>query len=279
MATINVFYNEKMSADSKSYSPSAAKPKLAVESWLKKYPVNIKDFLPATQSMLSLAHDADYVRGVLGCRIPNGFHNKSRLVAQSLPFTTGATVAAAIDAIETGGFSCAPTSGFHHAAWGNGSGFCTFNGLMVAALHVLDLGLVESVGILDCDQHYGNGTDNIIKTLGVDNVAHYSAGASRHKASVFLENLPRLIEDMFKDCGVLLYQAGADPHINDPLGGWLTTEQLLERDTIVFETCRKIGLPCAWNLAGGYQVDSNGGIPKVLEIHDNTMAACLKFIE
>jgi acetoin utilization deacetylase AcuC-like enzyme len=34
------------------------------------------------------------------------------------------------------------------------------------------------------------------------------------------------------DCEVLLYQAGADPHINDPLGGWLTTAQLRERDRI-----------------------------------------------
>jgi hypothetical protein len=34
------------------------------------------------------------------------------------------------------------------------------------------------------------------------------------------------------DCDVLLYQAGADPHINDPLGGWLTTAQLRERDRI-----------------------------------------------
>jgi acetoin utilization deacetylase AcuC-like enzyme len=80
-------------------------------------------------------------------------------------------------------------------------------------------------------------------------------GASRHNPSDFLKKLPKLIEDTFQECGVLLYQAGADPHINDPLGGWMTTEQLLERDTIVFETCRKIGLPCAWQscwwLSGG----------------------------
>jgi hypothetical protein len=57
----------------------------------------------------------------------------------------------------------------------------------------------------------------------------------------------------FADCDVLLYQAGADPHIDDPLGGWLTDAQLAQRDRLVFETCRELGLPVAWNLAGGYQ--------------------------
>ena len=54
-------------------------------------------------------------------------------------------------------------------------------------------------------------------------------------------------------CSVLLYQAGADPHIDDPLGGALTSSQLARRDTIVFDGCRVLGLPIAWNLAGGYQ--------------------------
>jgi hypothetical protein len=34
-------------------------------------------------------------------------------------------------------------------------------------------------------------------------------------------------------------------------------------------------LPVAWNLAGGYQRDENGEILPVLQIHDNTMKACL----
>ena len=76
------------------------------------------------------------------------------------------------------------------------------------------------------------------------------------------------------DCDVILYQAGADPHINDPLGGWLTTEQLAERDQIVFTMAKRLGIPIAWNLAGGYQTDEDGGIRPVLDIHDNTMRIC-----
>ena len=35
--------------------------------------------------------------------------------------------------------------------------------------------------------------------------------------------------------------------------------------------CRAMGLPVAWNLAGGYQRDATGGIRPVLDIHDNTL--------
>jgi hypothetical protein len=55
----------------------------------------------------------------------------------------------------------------------------------------------------------------------------------------------------------------------------MTTEQLERRDRIVFEVAARIGLPVAWNLAGGYQRDEHGGFPAVLEIHRNTMAACV----
>ena len=62
---------------------------------------------------------------------------------------------------------------------------------------------------------------------------------------------------------------------DDPLGGWLTTAQLRERDAIVFATLRELDIPVAWNLAGGYQVEADGSIPKVLEIHTNTAREAL----
>ena len=67
-------------------------------------------------------------------------------------------------------------------------------------------------------------------------------------------------------CDIVLYQAGADPHIDDPLGGFLTTEQLRIRDQRLFEGLKQRGIPIAWVLAGGYQKP----LEKVLEIHDNT---------
>ena len=104
---------------------------------------------------------------------------------------------------------------------------------------------------------------------------HYTTGKRGMKAPFFLSVLPDLMRSMYSDCDVLLYQAGADPHVDDPLGGWMTTEELYYRDMLVFHTALEMGLPVAWDLAGGYQKDASGGIPAVLEIHDNTMIACL----
>ena len=87
--------------------------------------------------------------------------------------------------------------------------------------------------------------------------------------------LPQLLI-AFADCDLVLYQAGADPHINDPLGGWLTTEQLARRDQLVFAGLRQRRIPVAWVLAGGYQRDVAGSLRPVLEIHDNTLHAFAK---
>lgn len=149
---------------------------------------------------------------------------------------------------------------------------------MVTAMSLLKDGFAKKVGILDADQHYGDGTFEIIERLGVHaQVPHVTFGRKYSEVSQavsFLQELPGVVRS-FRGCDVLLYQAGADPHINDPLGGWLNTAQLRERDRRVFATCREIGLPVVWNLAGGYQRDMFGEIRPVLDIHDNTMAECV----
>ena len=132
--------------------------------------------------------------------------------------------------------------------------------------------MAQRIGVLDFDQHYGDGTEDIIQTLGIDFVRHYTAAEDYHSESRALEFLARIPEFVaaMSDCDVVLYQAGADPHVDDPLRRWLTTAQLAERDRLVFETARQLRIPLTWNLAGGYQKP----LRKVLNIHDNTMRAC-----
>ena len=161
---------------------------------------------------------------------------------------------AARSAVQNRSVAVAPCSGFHHAGWDYADGYCTFNGLMITALALKTERAVARVGILDFDHHYGDGTAAIIERLGLDWVVHYSAGAvyaDAHQAAGFLAAIPDIGHAM-AGCDVVLYQAGADPHIDDPLGGWLTTEQLRLRDRIVFETLAQMQIPVAWNLAGGY---------------------------
>lgn len=270
--------------DSGCESPSAQKPAAVVESWKLEFPIEIIPPVPAELEEFCFAHDPDFVKDVLACRHPNGFGNTSRAVAAALPWTTGAMLSAARHAlsVSSGGVAAAPCSGFHHAGFASAGGFCTFNGLMVTALALRKYGRVRRVGILDLDMHYGNGTDDIIHACGHDNedwIKHFTAGEMYLRPSqapeFFSETLPHML-DWMADCDLVLYQAGADPHIDDPFGGWLTTEELRRRDAMVFEALSKSGVPVAWNLAGGYQRDADGGISKVLAIHDNTMRECVR---
>lgn len=275
--SIPVFYSPAMVADSGSYSPSAAKPAQAVASWQRlDLPLTIVAPQLLTAEQFSIAHEPAFVADILAGRCNNGFGNRSLAVAASLPLTSGAMLAAAREALHNGIGAVAPCSGFHHAGFDFAGGYCTFNGLMVTANTLLAEDRVRKVGILDCDQHWGDGTDDIIRRLALaERIVHYSPTRRfgwPTRSEDFLSALPNLLE-CFADCDLVLYQAGADPHIDDPLGGWLTTEQLYRRDRAVFAGLRRLGIPLAWNLAGGYQRDADGGIRPVLDIHDNTMLA------
>jgi acetoin utilization deacetylase AcuC-like enzyme len=271
---IPVLYSEAMLADSDSPSPSAGKPKAVLEAWREApLPIEVHEVVPVTVEELSAAHDPTYVADVLACREDNGFGNRSPEVARSLPFTSGAMLCAARQAIAHR-IACAPVSGFHHANYAFGHGFCTFNGLMVTAIRLLDEGLVRRIMILDADMHEGDGTDDIIERLalfGVDNVTLGALFKTSAQADEYLQFV-RSECARFPDYDLVLYQAGADVHVEDPLGGVLTTEQMRLRDEMVFQTAHTAGVPLAWNLAGGYQKP----LSLVVELHTQTMRECVR---
>jgi acetoin utilization deacetylase AcuC-like enzyme len=173
------------------------------------------------------------------------------------------------------GIACAPVSGFHHAGYDHAAGFCTFNGLVVTARKLLNEGILRRVLILDCDMHYGDGTEEIITRLHLKQSIHNATfGRWFHapaQAHAYRERLREMVA-RFGEFDLVLYQAGADVHVNDPLGGVLSTAQMIERDRIVFEAAHASGTPIAWNLAGGYQKPMS----KVVELHVNTMRECVR---
>jgi acetoin utilization deacetylase AcuC-like enzyme len=277
---IPVFYSSRMVADSECFSPSAAKPAKVVASWQEKFSVELIEPAPVTIEEISRAHDRVWVERVLACQADNGFSNRSPAVAAALPYTNGSMLSAARHALKTGKAAAAPCSGFHHAEHARSMGYCTFNGLMITALALRAEG-IKRVGILDLDMHYGNGTDDILKRVGnLDGwCKHFTAGfeIERPDQAEYFFNawLPDALAAL-SSCDVVLFQAGADPHIMDPYGGWLETEELRRRDATVFDALAEAKVPVAWNLAGGYQVKADGSIPAVLEIHDNTMRECVR---
>jgi len=272
MNCIDVYYSPKQVSCPDSSSPSPLKPALVVADWIAQgLPIRIMEPLPTSREQIALAHSSEYVDGILNCELMNGFRGRQKEVADSLPWTCGSLLSAARGTLSNGLVACSPTSGFHHAGYESGYGYCTFNGLMVTAVALKLEGKVQRVGILDCDQHYGDGTAEIMAALNIDWIRHVSQEHwSLNETAPFIDQLPNVVRS-FADCDLLIYQAGADQHLKDPLGGFLTTAQLAERDHIVFSVAKSIGIPVVWNLAGGYQEP----LSHVLEIHRNTMLACV----
>jgi acetoin utilization deacetylase AcuC-like enzyme len=151
--------------------------------------------------------------------------------------------------------------------------FCTFNGLCIAAIRLLRAKQVSRVLILDCDFHYGNGTDDIIERLGlaseIENATFGRYFCTEAQAASYLKDLER-IAGLFPQFDLILYQAGADLHVDDPLGGVLDSAQMRLRDRIVFEAAKSARVPLAWTLAGGYQEP----LSKVVALHVATMEEC-----
>lgn len=304
---IPVVYSQLMVAESgHRVSPSASKPAVVAQALRdQNYPVDFFEPEPATLDDFFRVHDPRFVNGVLEGRIDNGFGNCSMDVARTLPFTSGAMLTAAHLALNKHRrhpVVAALCSGFHHATWSEAAAFCTFNGLMVCAAHLLaeatvadaDVaarsaawrvpGPIHRVAIIDADYHFGDGTEDLLARTGLAaNVFHFSFGREYTRpdqAAAYLARMRALQEDLQRfQPQILLYQAGADAHIEDPLGGLLTTEQMFERDETLFTIARDLSIPVVFNLAGGYQRDPDGGIQKVVRLHLGTFAAANRVFE
>ncbi|MDO9252588.1 MAG: hypothetical protein Q7U48_13695 [Hydrogenophaga sp.] len=274
----SIFYDPRMNVTGlSSLSPSASKP-AALMALLKernRYDVvhGVYPVAPVTIGQLKLVHDTDYVDGVFAGRILNGFECIDSRVPEACLWTVGSLVGAVRHAAEHPVHpTLSPSSGFHHAHFGEGGGFCTFNGLAVAAALYLQDHPDHRVGILDCDVHYGDGTADILRRLPflADRVVHHTSGRYFHEDAERLEFFAWLQQSIAAineaDCDVVIYQAGADMHKDDPLGGFLDDDDMALRDRMVF---RGIRAGIAWNLAGGYRTLAGDCTP-VLNTHHRT---------
>jgi acetoin utilization deacetylase AcuC-like enzyme len=182
--------------------------------------------------------------------------------------SSGGAVAAALEAFATGRNTGSLSSGLHHARRESGAGFCTFNGLALAARAALDGG-ARRVLILDLDAHVGDGTMDIVaawpRVIHVDiAVSPWSAPAgdpSRSsldavtRADHYLPTLERRLSALHTSgLDLCIYNAGMDPHEDCDLGGLhgLTSEVIRERERMVFAWAGSAGVPVAFVLAGGY---------------------------
>lgn len=228
------------------------------------------------QSDLCRAHAEGYVRNVMRGSVSNGFGNFDMRVTEHAVQSAEALVSAAFAALtRPQHVAFAPASGFHHAHYNRGGGFCTFNGLMVAAQLARDKGYARNVLIIDGDGHWGDGTDDVIIALGLrDYVTQVSLDKASVLGSIDAARLTLLRAQRTFRPDLILYQAGADAHIEDPYGaGYLTDAAWVERDLSVFGWAKQLDIPLVWCLAGGY----NG--LKTLNLHNRTFQAALQVYE
>jgi acetoin utilization deacetylase AcuC-like enzyme len=227
---------------------------------------------PLTWEQVAEVHDPDYVRAVetgspRALAESQGFVWDPGLWAMALA-TNGGAVAAARAALRQG-VAGSLSSGLHHARRGSGAGFCTFNGLVIAARAALAAG-AGSVLILDLDAHCGGGTASLIEDdprvwqidVSVDGYDGYSSSDRGWLEVVrdgadYLGAVRRGLDEADRRgprFGLCLYNAGMDPHESCPQGGMpgITREVLAAREHMVFDWCRSRGLPIAFVLAGGY---------------------------
>jgi acetoin utilization deacetylase AcuC-like enzyme len=282
LTSLKVLYSADMVSDSGvKASPSDRKPRAVSEALQGAgWPIELIAPQPTAIADICRVHDPSFVDDVLGLRQRNGFGSLSESVARSVLYTCGACYDSALTALREG-ISASLTSGFHHAGPSTSRGFCTFNGLMVSAVQLLEGGHAKKVAIVDCDYHYGDGTQAIIDALQLsERVLHLSFGQTyrrpeqAHDYLLAVSGLRAKFEAFQPD--LVLYQAGADVHVDDPFGGLLTTAEMRQRDGLVFSLARALSIPLTWNLAGGYQIESDGSIPRVIQLHLNTFEEALR---
>ncbi len=236
---------------------------------------------------LQRAHSAEYVTAVLnGTLAPEivrriGLPWSPALVHRSRA-TVGGSLAATREALRYG-LSGQLAGGTHHAHRDFGSGFCVFNDLAVASLTLLGEGRVERIAILDLDVHQGDGNAAIL--VGQPGMLVVSVQGERNfpfrrvPSDVDVE-LPDGTEDRAYLAALadvlpaieahrpdlLLYLSGVDPLKEDRLGRLaLTHEGLAERDRMVFEMCRRRGIPASIAIGGGYAVPIEASVAAYAE--------------
>ncbi len=259
---------------------------------------------PASDEDLLRVHTAEYVRAVATGE-PRKLAESQKFpwspkLAEAVRWTSGGCIAALAAALDDG-VAGNLASGFHHSHADHGEGFCTFNGLVIAYERARADKRLGRALVVDLDLHYGNGTASLCSNrpdlfnLSVygnwykDNQAardvdHELAPDTANAWSVPVPNgangaeylaiieraLGPAIERARPDA--LLYQAGADPYREDPYSPLdVSHEDLYARDRLVFETCKRAGIPVAWVLAGGYTKD----VSKVVAVHLGTARAAL----
>lgn len=268
------------------------KPTLVAKS-LAEAPVPGVELLspePLSDVELLIAHDRRYIRAIRS--------GAPRMLAESsdIPWakenwvyalnTNGGMRDAALAALASKGNAGSLSCGLHHARRKRGLGYCTFNGLAIAAFCALAEG-AQSVLILDLDAHGGGGTHELIESekrivlvdVTTDEFDSHSARFPSaywrvRDAAFYLDCIECALNEVdAKSFDLCLYNAGVDSHEGCRIGGLrgITTEIIAKRERLVFSWAKRRNIPVAFTLAGGYPGEVLE-LKDVVDLHRLTIA-------
>ncbi|MBH1987487.1 MAG: histone deacetylase [Burkholderiales bacterium] len=232
---------------------------------------------------LMRVHEAGYVAAVTQGTLDAahqreiGFPWSASLVERSRR-SVGGTVAALRHAVKAGeGVAVNLAGGTHHASRSQGSGFCVFNDVAVAAEVALQAGWARRVAVIDLDVHQGNGTAAIF--TGDERVFTLSLHGERNfpfrkvpgcldvglpdgcDGPAYLLALDEALQALsqshrLRAFDLVFYLAGADPHEGDRLGHLRLSAQAMRlRDERVMRLAESWQSPLVMCMAGGYGRD------------------------
>lgn len=250
---------------------------------------------PASDEDVLLVHSPRYVK-----KLKTASLSSAEIAMIELPFSlelvrfawlmVGGTILTARLALERG-LAIHLGGGFHHAFHDHGEGFCILNDIAVAVESLRKANAARRFMVVDCDLHQGNGTAHILSgkdyafTFSIHqmdlypsnkppsslDVGLWSGDGDREYLSALRSHFPRLYREYSPD--LLFYLAGADPFEKDQLGGLrLSKEGLRRRDLIVLTEARRLQIPVAVVLAGGYATE----MEETVAIHLNTIRTAQK---
>jgi histone deacetylase 11 len=195
-------------------------------------------------------------------------------ILRPMRLATGGTILACRLAMENG-VAINLGGGYHHAAGGWGGGFCVYADAPLAAKVLHDEGRVGKVLVVDLDAHQGNGSAAIfqgwpwavifdlyerdlfpVRKEPEDYPLPVPRGLTGvDYLGIVRDALPGALDAVKPD--LVIYNAGSDPFVDDPLAGLrLTMSDLAERDLSVVTMARERGIPVAMVLSGGYSSES-----------------------
>ena len=201
------------------------------------------------QSFLINTHSLEYINQVSQSFPKNGlaFLDGDTVISPgSKDATTDAvgSIIAAIDGVQNKEFKnafCAVRPPGHHAEKEKAMGFCIYNNVAVGANYLIEKYRYNKVAIIDFDVHHGNGTQDIfyenekVLYISTHQYPYYPGSGSEKEKGKFnnILNIPleagtnaeeylnayESVLSKLKDFKpeFLLFSAGFDAHIDDPL--------------------------------------------------------------